>query len=216
MTWRFLFTRRCQSRGNSTPFLPYSISHTHTGLCLWNMHTAVDNQQLMVLINAWQWTSMRTQWQWGRAALLPHRWLDIQVTSAQGSSDHPGQAGEECCCLLTLTEAPSLVSVVVIGGGAPEPAISPALGGTVQVLLPQEKEGEQAKLPSSGASNHHRHWWGDRGTWASAYARNKDKFITATMHQWSRATQAGWYPYKISYCVHEHSHCHEFEFCIMI
>lgn len=51
-------------------------------------------------------------------------------------------------------EAPLLVSVVVAGGGTPELAVLPALAGAGAVGLPQEGEGEDARVPLGVAADH--------------------------------------------------------------
>lgn len=53
-------------------------------------------------------------------------------------------------------EAPLLVSVVVAGGGTPELAVLPALAGAGAVGLPQEGEGEDARVPLGVAADHRR------------------------------------------------------------
>lgn len=58
--------------------------------------------------------------------------------------------------LLTLTEAPSLVPVIVIGGGAPQSAVPPSLSDTVGVFFPQEEVGKEARLPIGRSPIHHR------------------------------------------------------------
>lgn len=53
-------------------------------------------------------------------------------------------------------EAPLLVGVVVAGGGTPELAVLPALAGAGAVGLPQEGEGEDARVPLGVAADHRR------------------------------------------------------------
>lgn len=51
-------------------------------------------------------------------------------------------------------EAPLLVGVIVAGGGTPELAILPALAGAGAVRLPQEGEGEDARVALGVAADH--------------------------------------------------------------
>lgn len=59
---------------------------------------------------------------------------------------------------LTLAEAPSLLLVIAVGGGAPQPAVAPSVCGALRVLLSLEEEGEDAGLPAGRAPVHHRNY----------------------------------------------------------
>lgn len=59
---------------------------------------------------------------------------------------------------LTLTEAPSLLMVVIVGGGAPQPAVAPSVRGALRVLLPLEEEGEDAGLSAGRTPVHQRNY----------------------------------------------------------
>ena len=55
---------------------------------------------------------------------------------------------------LTFTEAPSLVPVIIVRGGAPQSTVLPALCGTVHVVVTLEEEGEEAGLSIGCAPDH--------------------------------------------------------------
>ena len=61
---------------------------------------------------------------------------------------------------LTLTEAPLLVRLVVVGGGTPQPAVLPPVRGARVVFLVQEEEREVARLPVCCAFNGGQSWKG--------------------------------------------------------
>lgn len=68
---------------------------------------------------------------------------------------------------LVRAEAPLLVSVKVRSGGAPEVPISAALPGARRVLLAQEDEGEDTRLPSGVAPGHRGIDWRQEAPWVS-------------------------------------------------
>ena len=69
---------------------------------------------------------------------------------------------------LTLTEAPLLVRLVVVGGGTPQPAVFPPVRGALVVFLIQDQDREVAGLPVRCAFNGGQSWKGKENMEARA------------------------------------------------
>ena len=120
-----------------------------------------------------------TAWEWGhgpRRALTSRLWgaarASVLTASRRGRKQTAAkrppnrwrgvtQRGPASCrTTLTLTEAPLLVRLVVVGGGTPESAVLPPVRGARVVFLVQEEEREVAWLPVRCALNGGQSWKG--------------------------------------------------------